>query len=175
MASSMAVCPQLVCEILQCVIRVKIVTIIVPGHICSTRYHDRWDMLIYKCQKHNTGPGFKTRWVQYTFYPASDWLPQHYIVERSLVCVEGRGRISQSGLTQDIIMGSCVFQCNVPHWWTAQRQVGPMYVYRGKKITCPGARDKLNFSQDKHIFSTNVQRTSKKFSASLFDNIFRTS
>ena len=29
-------------------------------------------------------------------------------VERSLVCVEGRGRISRSGLTQDIKMGSCV-------------------------------------------------------------------
>ena len=35
-------------------------------------------------------------------------------VERSLVCVEGRGRISQSGLTKDIKMGSCVFQCNGP-------------------------------------------------------------
>ena len=34
---------------------------------------------------------------------------------------------------------------------------------RGKKITCPGARDKLNFRQDKHIFSPNVLRTSKKF------------
>ena len=46
--------------------------------------------------------------------------------------------------------------------------------YRGK-ITCPGARDKLNFRQDKHIFSPNVRRGSKKFSASLFDNILRTS
>ena len=39
---------------------------------------------------------------------------------------------------------------------------------RGKKITCPGARDKLNFRQDKHIFSPNVLRTSKKFTDSLF-------
>ena len=39
---------------------------------------------------------------------------------------------------------------------------------RGKKITCPGARDKLNFRQDKHIFSSNVLRTSKKFTDSLF-------
>ena len=46
---------------------------------------------------------------------------------------------------------------------------------RGKKITCPGARDKLNFRQDKHIFSPNVRGTSEKFSARLFDNIFRTS
>ena len=51
-----------------------------------------------------------------------------------------------------------------------------MYIYiRGKKITCPGARDKLNFRQDKHIFSPNVWRASKKFSASLFDSIFWTS
>ena len=46
---------------------------------------------------------------------------------------------------------------------------------RGKKITCPGAPNKLNFRQDKRIFSPNVRRTSKKFSASLFDNIFRIS
>ena len=53
---------------------------------------------------------------------------------------------------------------------------GVTLLYSGvKKITCPGARDKLNFRQDKHIFSPNVRRTSKKFSASLFDNIFRTS
>ena len=39
---------------------------------------------------------------------------------------------------------------------------------RGKKITCPGARDKLNFRQDKHIFSPNVLRTTKKFTDSLF-------
>ena len=45
---------------------------------------------------------------------------------------------------------------------------------RGKKITCPGAREKLNFRQDKHIFSLNVRWTSKKSSACLFDNIFRT-
>ena len=43
---------------------------------------------------------------------------------------------------------------------------------RGKKITCPGARDKLNFRQDKHIFSPNVRRTSKKLSASLYTIYF---
>ena len=42
------------------------------------------------------------------------------------------------------------------------------YSCRGKKITCPGAQDKLNFRQDKHIFSSNVLRTSKKFTDSLF-------
>ena len=45
------------------------------------------------------------------------------------MCVEGRGRISRSGLTQDIKMGSCAFQCDVPHQWIAQRQVGPVSVY----------------------------------------------
>ena len=48
---------------------------------------------------------------------------------RWCVCVEGRGRISRSGLTQDIKMYSCVFQCDVPHQWIAQRQVGPVSVY----------------------------------------------
>ena len=42
------------------------------------------------------------------------------------------------------------------------------YPIRGKKFTCPGARDKLNFRQDKHIFSPNVRRTSKKINASIF-------
>ena len=49
--------------------------------------------------------------------------------EITLVCVEVRGRISRSGLTQDIKMGSCVLQCDVPHRWIAQRQVGPVSVY----------------------------------------------
>ena len=39
------------------------------------------------------------------------------------------GRISQSGLTQGIKMGSCVFQCDIPHQWIAQRQIGPVSVY----------------------------------------------
>ena len=43
--------------------------------------------------------------------------------------MEGRGRISRSGLTQGIKMGSCVFHCDVPHQWIAQWQVGPMSVY----------------------------------------------
>ena len=55
------------------------------------------------------------------------WPPWQHQVERSLVCVEGWGRISQSGLTQDIKMGSCVFQCDVPHQWIAQRQAVSVY------------------------------------------------
>ena len=80
---------------------------------------------------HTTGPGYKTRCIWFTFYWASEWLPpyQHYKVERSLVCVEGQGRISWSSLTEDIIMCSCVFQCDVPHQWIAQWQVGPVSVY----------------------------------------------
>ena len=66
-----------------------------------------------------------------TSYQTSDLLPpyQYHKVERSLVCVEGQGRISRSGLTQDFEMGSCVFQCDVPHQWIAQRQVGPVSVF----------------------------------------------
>ena len=44
-------------------------------------------------------------------------------------CVEGWGRISRSGLTQDIKNGSCVFQCDVSHQWIAQRQVNLVSVY----------------------------------------------
>ena len=33
------------------------------------------------------------------------------------------------GLTQDIKMTFCVFQCDVPHQWIEQRQVGPVFVY----------------------------------------------
>ena len=74
-------------------------------------------------------PGSRPGWYG-TFYWASDcWPPWQHQVERSLVCVEGRGRIFRSGLTQDIKMGSCVFQCDVPHQWIAQRQVGPVSVY----------------------------------------------
>ena len=51
----------------------------------------------------------------------------------------------------------------------AGSQVSVRILYcRGKKITCPGAPDKLNFRQDKHIFSRNVLRTSTKFTDSLF-------
>ena len=58
------------------------------------------------------------------------WLPpeQHPQAEHSLVCVEGRGRISRSDLTQDIKMGSCLFQRDIPHQFIA-RQVGPESVY----------------------------------------------
>ena len=79
---------------------------------------------------HTTGPGFKTRLVRYFLasFQLATTIPVHKI-ERSMVCVEERGKISQSGLTQDIKMGSGVFQCDVPHQWIAQRQVGPVSVY----------------------------------------------
>ena len=77
--------------------------------------------------QYSTGHGFKSRLVRY-------FLPSFQLIitltaSRSLVCVEGRGRISRSGLTQDIEIGSCVFQCGVPHQWIAKRHVGPMPVY----------------------------------------------
>ena len=60
-------------------------------------------------------PGSRPGWYG-TFYWASDcWPPWQHQVERSLVCVEGRERISRAGLTQDIKMGSCVLQCDVQH------------------------------------------------------------
>ena len=34
--------------------------------------------------------------------------------EAAVVCVEGRGMISRSGLTQDIKMRRCVTQCDIP-------------------------------------------------------------
>ena len=43
-----------------------------------------------------------------------------YRVECLLVSVEGLGSISQSGLTQDSKIGTCVFKCEVPHQWIAQ-------------------------------------------------------
>ena len=78
---------------------------------------------------HTTGPGFKIRLVRYV-------LPSFRLTTNitavSLVCVKGRGRISQSGLTQDIKMGSCEFQCDVPHQWITQRQVGQcLYIVTG--------------------------------------------
>ena len=54
----------------------------------------------------------------------------HHKVGRSLICFEGRGRISRSGFTQEFKMGSCVFQCVIPHQWIAQQQVGPVSVYK---------------------------------------------
>ena len=79
---------------------------------------------------HTTGPRFKTQLLRYfqlsfrllTTMAASSW-------GFAGVCVEGRGRISRSALTQDIKIGSCVFQCDVPHQWIAQRQVSPVSVY----------------------------------------------
>ena len=78
---------------------------------------------------HTTGPGFKTQFVGYFLlsFRLTTTIPES--VERSLVCVEGWGRIYRSGLTQDIKMGSCVFQYDVPHQWIAQRQVNPVSVH----------------------------------------------
>ena len=74
-----------------------------------------------------TCPSSKNRLVRYFLPPKQQ--------QRSLVCVEGQGRISWSGLTQDIKIGSCVFQCDVPNQWIAQRQVGPVSVY-GEGVGC---------------------------------------
>ena len=61
------------------------------------------------------GPWFKTQLVWYFLLSFQLTITMPESVERLLVCVEGRGRISRSGRIQDIKMGSCVFQCDVPH------------------------------------------------------------
>ena len=56
----------------------------------------------------------------------------HRCLALSLVLADVCGRPGKDfplGLTQDIKMGSCVFQCDVPHQLIAQRQVGPVSVY----------------------------------------------
>ena len=74
----------------------------------------------------------KAQWVRYI---STELLADYHhtsimkLIERSLVCVEDRGRISRSCVTQDIKMGSCVFQCDIQHQWIAQQQVGPVSVY----------------------------------------------
>ena len=76
-----------------------------------------------------TCPRFKTRLVRYLIlsFRLTTTIPES--VECSLVSVEGLGWIFRSGLIQDIIMGSCVFQCDVQHQWITQRQVCPVSVY----------------------------------------------
>ena len=70
---------------------------------------------------HTIGPGFKT--VLSTELPTDYY--HNSIIELSFAGVCGRsGSISRSGLTQDLLMSSCVFQCDVPHQWIAQSQVG---------------------------------------------------
>ena len=71
---------------------------------------------------HTTGPGFKTRWVRYTFYRASDWLPpyHHHKFERSLVCVEGRegfpGRVLPKTLQAGIVViWPQIFKSDIKH------------------------------------------------------------
>ena len=76
-------------------------------------------------------PGSRSGW-HVTFYRASDWLPQHHRVERSLVCVCGSSRKdfpSRLGLIQDFKLGSCIFECDVPHQLIPKQQVDPVSVY----------------------------------------------
>ena len=112
---------------------VYLITYTIIHSLCFTIAQLLWGSSCVQADRvmdsHTTGTGFKTWWVWYTFYRASDWPPpyQHHKVDHWLVSVEGRGRISQWGLTQEIKMGSCVFQCDIPHQWIAH--VGPVSVY----------------------------------------------
>ena len=74
---------------------------------------------------HTTGPGFKTQLVRYFLLSfrltALSW---------AFAGVCGRsGKDFPVGSHPRRKMGSCVFKCDVPHQWIAQRQVGPVSVY----------------------------------------------
>ena len=71
---------------------------------------------------HTTCPGFKTWWVR--FLP-SFWLTT--TINSVCWCVWK----VREGFPDWVwhSLGSCVFQCDVPHQWIAQRQVGPVSVY----------------------------------------------
>ena len=71
---------------------------------------------------HTTGPGFMTQLVQ-CFLSSFRIINSILEFERSLAML-CRGRNSRSGLAKDIEIGRCVIQCDVPHQWIAQRQVG---------------------------------------------------
>ena len=78
---------------------------------------------------HTTCPGFKTRMVRYIVPNFRLTTTISVSVQFSSLCVEGQGRISRSGLTQDIKMGSCVLPFHINALWIAQQQVGPVSVY----------------------------------------------
>ena len=61
---------------------------------------------------------------------ATDFRLTTSITELSFRCVCTCGRSGKdSPIGSDIKMGSCVFQCGVPHQWIVQQQVGPVSVY----------------------------------------------
>ena len=70
-------------------------------------------------------------WLALRVWPLLPKMHCNGLITQSInYCMWGRsGRISRSGLTQDIRIGSCVFQSEVPHQWIAQRQVDPVSVY----------------------------------------------
>ena len=103
--------------------------LLVLSHACSICGGSSCGRADSVMDSHTTGPGFKTRLVRH-FLPS---------LRLTIDCVEGRGRISRSSLTQDIKMGSCAIQCNASHKWIAQRQMDPVAVYCdavGCRILC---------------------------------------
>ena len=75
----------------------------------------------------------KSSWVQDPVGTVlSTELPTDYHLDDSIafagVC-GGSGKDFPVGSNKYIKMGSCVFQCDVPHQWIAQPQVGPVSVY----------------------------------------------
>ena len=80
---------------------------------------------------HTRGSGFKTQRVLTLSTKLLTEYHHNSINKLSIGwCVCGRsGKDSSMGLTQDIEMGSCVFQCDIPHQWIAQCKIGPLSVY----------------------------------------------
>ena len=63
---------------------------------------------------HTTGPGFKTRYFLSNFRLTTTIAASYrWAFVAWCVCVEGRRRISHSGMAQHIKIGSCVFQCGI--------------------------------------------------------------
>ena len=69
---------------------------------------------------HTTGPGFKTRCVRYTNKLLTDY---HH---NSIMKLSVRWSVWKVG--EDIKMGSCVFQCDVPHQCDTLLQVGTIVI-----------------------------------------------
>ena len=72
----------------------------------------------------------------------SDKIGSYVNVSTELLTVDHHDSIKLSVhwcVWKDIKMGSCVFQCDVPHQWIAQRQDGPVSVYCdgvGYRVLC---------------------------------------
>ena len=80
---------------------------------------------------HTTGAGFKLGGYCTLSTELQTYFQHNSNVElcvRWCVWKVGKG-FPDRVLPKTLRMGSCIFQCNVPHQWIAQRQVGSVSVY----------------------------------------------